>query len=118
LSYGKFAPIFLVGAFFMLAASAIRLSYFSTFGLVGGTKYTGLALDNNNLFLVFIFLFESFLSENIFLVVLSISCLGLAALNVSEIKTSKLSGEMRNVVSLALYTIAMSAIYIWKMLSI
>ncbi len=49
LSYGKFEPIFLVGAFLMLAASAIRLSYFSTFGLAGGTKYTGLALDNNNI---------------------------------------------------------------------
>ena len=31
MSYGKFAPIFLIGAFFMVAASAIRLSYFSTF---------------------------------------------------------------------------------------
>ncbi|HIJ26874.1 MAG TPA: CDP-alcohol phosphatidyltransferase, partial [Gammaproteobacteria bacterium] len=29
LSYGKFDPIFLLGAFLMLAASAIRLSYFS-----------------------------------------------------------------------------------------
>ncbi|MFK5977102.1 MAG: CDP-alcohol phosphatidyltransferase family protein, partial [Sulfurovum sp.] len=30
LSYGKFEPIFLVGAFIMIAAAAIRLSYFST----------------------------------------------------------------------------------------
>ena len=36
LSYGKFDPIYLVGAFIMVAASAIRLSYFSTFGLSGG----------------------------------------------------------------------------------
>ncbi len=31
LSYGKFEPIFLIGAFIMLAASALRLSYFVTF---------------------------------------------------------------------------------------
>ena len=47
LSYGKFEPIFLVGAFIMIAAAAVRLSYFSTYGLAGGTKYTGHALDNN-----------------------------------------------------------------------
>ncbi len=56
LSYGKFSPVFLPVAFFVLAASAIRLSYFSTFGLSDESKYTGLALDNNSIALVFIFL--------------------------------------------------------------
>jgi len=87
LSYGKFAPIFLLGAFLMLAASAIRLSYFSVFGLAGGSKYTGLALDNNSIILVFIFLFEGAFSEGVFSVILYLSGLGLAALNVSQIKT-------------------------------
>ena len=59
MSFGQFDPIFLDGAFVMLAAAAIRLSYFSTFGLSGDAKYTGLALDNNSLILVFVFLFES-----------------------------------------------------------
>ncbi len=40
LSYGKFDPIFLLGAFLMVAGAAIRLSYFSTFGLAGGKHYT------------------------------------------------------------------------------
>jgi phosphatidylglycerophosphate synthase len=44
LSYGNFDPIFLAGAFLMLAASAIRLSYFRTFGLSEEAQYTGLAL--------------------------------------------------------------------------
>ena len=52
LSYGQFAPIFLVGAFIMLATSALRLSYFATFGLSDGSRYTGLALDNNSLVIV------------------------------------------------------------------
>ena len=116
LSYGNFDPIFLAGAFLMLAASAIRLSYFSTFGLSDELKYTGLALDNNNIILVFIFLLESILSQGIFSVVLYASGVGLAILNVSQIKTPKLSGNPRNVYLLAIYTFAMSAVYGWKLL--
>jgi phosphatidylserine synthase len=116
LSYGKFDPIFLPGAFLMLAASAIRLSYFSTFGLVDGSKYTGLALDNNNLILVCIFLFESTFSPGAFPAILYVSCLALAALNVSQIKTPKLSGNPVNVYILAIYTLGITGIYSWKLL--
>ena len=116
LSYGKFDPIFLAGAFIMLAASAIRLSFFSTFGLTDGSKYTGLALDNNNIILVFIFLFESTFSQGDFPAILYVSCLGLAALNVSQIKTPKLSGNPVNVYILAIYTLGMTGIYSWKLL--
>ena len=116
LSYGNFDPIFLAGAFLMLAASAIRLSYFSTFGLSEGAKYTGLALDNNNIILVFIFLFESILSQGVFSVVLYASGVGLAILNVSQIKTPKLSGNPANVYILAFYTLAITSVYGWKLI--
>ncbi len=116
LSYGKFDPIFLLGAFLMLAAGVIRLSYFSVFGLAGGSKYTGLALDNNNIILVFVFLFEGVFSQGIFSVVLYVSGLGLAALNVSQIKTPKLSSNPINVYILAIYTLGMTGIYGWKLL--
>jgi len=116
LSYGKFEPAFLPGAFLMLGAGAIRLSYFSTFGLADGAKYTGLAIDNNNIALVFIFLFEGLFSSGVFSVILYVSGLGLAALNVSKIKTPKLSGKPINVVLLAAYTLAMTVIYGWKLL--
>ncbi len=116
LSYGKFEPIFLIGAFIVLAASAIRLSYFSTFGLSGGEKYTGLALDNNSIILVFIFLFESFFSSGIFSFVLYVSCLALAILNVSQIKTPKLSGRPINVYGLAIYTLGITFLYGGKLL--
>jgi len=111
LSYGKSDPIFLVGAFIMIAAAAIRLSYFSTYGLAGGTKYTGLALDNNSLILVSIFLLESIVSNEAFTIILYISGVGLAILNVSGIKTPKLSGNPRNVYLLAAYTLGITAIY-------
>lgn len=116
MSYGKFEPVFLVGAFLMLAAAAIRLSYFSTFGLAGGTKYTGLALDNNNIILVSVFLLEGIFSGSVFTVILYVSGVGLAALNVSQIKTPKLSGNPVNVYILALYTLGITAIYGWKLL--
>jgi phosphatidylserine synthase len=116
MSYGKFEPIFLAGAFLMLAASAIRLSYFSTFGLSSDSKYTGLALDNNSIILVFIFIFEGFVSEQIFSVVLYVSGLALAALNVSQLKTPKFSGNPINVYILAIYTLGITCLYGWKLL--
>jgi len=116
LSYGKFDPIFLPLAFIVLAASAIRLSYFSTFGLSDASKYTGLALDNNNIILVFVFLLESVLPSVIFSLVLYVSALGLAALNMSQIKTPKLSGNPRNVFLLAFYTLGITGFYTWKLL--
>lgn len=116
LSYGKFEPVFLVGAFIMIAAAAIRLSYFSTYGLAGGTKYTGLALDNNSLILVSVFLLESFVSSGTFTIILYLSGVGLAILNISEIKTPKLSGNPINVWLLAIYTLGITAIYSFKLI--
>jgi len=115
LSYGNFEPIYLIGAFIMLAAAAIRLSYFSTYGLTGD-KYTGLALDVNSLVIVFVFLLEGFVSSDIFVIILYITGVGLAILNVSEIKTPKLSGNPRNVYILATYTLVITAIYSLKLL--
>jgi len=111
LSYGKFEPLFLIGAFIMVSAAAIRLSYFSTYGLAGGTKYTGLALDNNSLILVAIFLLEGVVSHGTFTIILYISGVTLAILNISEIKTPKLSGNPRNVWLLGAYTLGMTVIY-------
>ena len=116
MSCGKFDPVFLPGAFLMLAAGAIRLSYFSTFGLADGSKYTGLAIDNNSIALVFLFLFEGLFGPNVFAIILYAAGLGLAALNVSQISTPKLSGKPINVVLLATYTLAITAIYGWKLL--
>ena len=116
LSYGQFDPLFLPLAFVVLAASAIRLSYFSTYGLSDESKYTGLALDNNNIILVSVFLLEGILPGGIFSVVLYLSALGLAVLNVSQIKTPKLSGNPRNVILLACYTLGITALYSWKLL--
>ena len=60
LSYANFNPLFLPVAFIMLVFAAIRLSYFSTFGLSNDAKYTGLAIDNNTIILVFLFMFSEY----------------------------------------------------------
>lgn len=115
LSFGNFDPILLPVAFILLAASAIRLSYFSTFGLSDASKYTGLALDNNSIILVSIFLLESVIPVEIFSMILYVSALVLATLNVSQIKTPKFSGNPRNVYLLAFYTLGITAVYAWKL---
>jgi len=117
LSYGKFDSIFLIGAIFLVSTAAIRLSYFSTYGLINGKKYTGLALDNNSLILVSIFLLEGSIGSEIFTIILYFSMITLGILNISEIKMSKLSGNTRNVWLLAIYTLIITAIYGWKFLN-
>jgi len=117
MSYGGFDPLFLVGAFIMIAASGIRLSYFSTYGLAGGTHYTGLALDNNSLIMVFVFSFETLFCTAAFTPILYATGLILAALNVSSrIKTPKLSGNPINVYLLGTYTVLITGIFAWKLI--
>jgi len=115
MTYGNYSPIFIAAAFVMIACSALRLSYFVTYGLGDENKYTGLALDNNSLLLVFVLLFEPFFSRASFSIPLLIACVGLAALNVSQIKTPKFSGNPVNVYILASYTLLVTVICAWRL---
>ena len=116
LSYAEFNPAFLPIALIMLMFGAIRLSYFSTFGLSDDAKYTGLAIDNNSILLIFIFMFADYFERPVFAIILALSGLCLAILNVSQIKTPKLSGKPINVVLLMVYTFAVTAIYSWTLI--
>jgi phosphatidylserine synthase len=109
LSYGHFSPWFIPGAFIIVATGVLRLSHFNVFGLVDGSTYTGLALDNNVIVLVFAFLFNGLLGRTRFAVALYILLLLLAALNVAPIKTHKFAG--RWYYALIVYTLALSVIY-------
>lgn len=115
LSYANFNPAFLPIAFIMLVFGAIRLSYFSTFGLSGDAKYTGLAIDNNSIILVFLFMFSGFFDRSVFSILLGVSGLCLSVLNVSQIKTPKLSGNPVNVALLAAYTLFVTIFYGWTL---
>lgn len=116
LSYADFNPIFLPVVFVMLVFGSVRLSYFSTFGLSDDAKYTGLAIDNNSIILVFVFMFAGYFDRSVFAIILATVGLCLAILNVSQIKTPKLSGNPVNVFLLAIYTLAVSMIYGWTLL--
>ena len=111
LTYAKFNPFFLLVAFIMLVFGAIRLSYFSTFGLSADGKYTGLAIDNNSIVLVFIFMFASEFDQSSFSVFLGVTGTCLAVLNISQLKTPKLSGNSTNVALLAIYTLGVTVFY-------
>ena len=113
LSYANFNPLFLLVAFIMLVFSAIRLSYFSTFGLSNDAKYTGLAIDNNSIILVFLVMFSEFFEKFDFSIFLALSGLFLSILNVSQIKTPKLSGKPIYVFLLAIYTLTVTFVYSW-----
>ena len=117
LSYANFNPFFLPVAFIMLVFGALRLSYFSTFGLSSDAKYTGLAIDNNSLILVFLFIFSRYFEQASFSVFLAFSGTILAILNISQIKTPKLSGNPINVCFLTIYTLIITFIFGWDLLA-
>jgi phosphatidylserine synthase len=114
LSYGNFSPWYIPGAFVIVAIGVIRLSYFNVFGLVDKSTYWGLALDNNVIILVFLFLFEGLVGPAIFGPFLYALLMALCALNVAPIKTPKFAG--RWYYAITAYTLVLTLIYGWKLL--
>lgn len=114
LSYGRFSPWFLPGAFIIVGTGVIRLSYFNVFGLVDKSTYMGLALDNNVIILAFVFLFEGLVDRTVFAIFLYILLVGLAVLNVAPIKTPKFSG--RWYYALIGYCLVLNAVFGWRLL--
>ena len=111
LSYGKFNPWFLPGAFLIVAAGVIRLSYFNIFGLIDNKTYMGLALDNNVIGLAFVFLFEGFVTQSAFAIILYALLMGSAALNLAPIRTPKFAGKWFYV--LVAYSFVLSMVFGW-----
>lgn len=109
LSYGNYSAWYLPGAFIIIAASAIRLSYFNVYGLIDSKTYTGLALDNNVLILAFAFLFESYFEHATFSILIYGLLLLLAVLNLSSIPTPKFGGKWTYV--LVAYVISLTAVF-------
>jgi phosphatidylserine synthase len=115
LSVGNFGPWFLPGAFLILATGVVRLSYFNVFGLVDGSTYRGLALDNNVLILALLFVFRGAVSASVFVPATYVALMALAALNVSSIRTPKLGGGWYYV--LISYAACLSAVFGWRLLT-
>lgn len=109
LSYGEFSPWFLPGTVALIAAGAIRLSYFNVFALQGGMAYMGLSIDVNGLLVTFVFLFEGFVDQGVFQGILYGAVILLAVLNVSPFQMPKLVGVWYYIV--AAYVFALTAVY-------
>jgi CDP-diacylglycerol--serine O-phosphatidyltransferase len=114
LSYGEFSPLFLPGAFLIIAACAIRLSYFNVFGLNEDSSYIGMAVDNNGIILAFVFLFESILNHTFFSLLIYLIIVAMAVLNVAPIRTPKFTGKW--VYVLTAYVLGLTTIYGWMLL--
>ena len=115
LSYGDFNPWYLPGAFLIVAAGVLRLSYYNVYGLVSNSTFSGLAIDNNGIFLVLFFVLNSFISESTFAILLYVLILSLAVLNVAPIKTPKLSSGIWYFV-IVTYALVATLFYSWQLL--
>jgi len=111
LSYGKFSPWFLLGAFLIIATSTIRLSYFNIFGLNDDKTYMGLALDNNVIILAFVFLFEDFINHTVFSIILYALLMVFLVFNLAPVRTPKFAGKW--FYALIVYTLVLTVIYGW-----
>lgn len=111
LSYSQFNPWFLPGAFLILAASAIRLSYFNIFGMIDKKTYTGLALDNNVILLAMLYLFEGLFTYTLFSTILYVVMMIMLGFNLASIHTYKFAGKWFYV--LIGYTVLMTVVYGW-----
>ena len=112
LSYGKLSPWCVPGAFVILSAGVMRLSYFNVFGLADKLAYTGLAVDNNAIILAFVFLFEGLIDRDTFTVILYATLMTVAAMNVAPIQTPKLTGGWYN--GLVVYVLVLTAVFGWR----
>ena len=72
----------------------------------------GLALDNNALVLAFVFLLDGLVLRGTFAVILYITLLALAAMNVAPVRTPKLTGEWYY--ALVVYALVMTAVFGWR----
>ena len=109
LSYGGFSGWYVPGAFLMLAAAALRLSYFNVYGLgETATHYTGVPTDLVLLSFASILLLDGVLPLDAFRAVLYVSSVVLAALMVSAFKVRKLVGSWYYVLPVVACLIALA----------
>lgn len=115
LSYGNYNIWFLPGAFVIIAASAIRLTYFNVYGLIDSKTYKGFPLDNNVLILALVFVFEGFFTPFVFSIIIYTLMMLLSALNLSSISTPKFGGKW--VYALVAYVVVMTSVFGWMLMN-
>jgi phosphatidylserine synthase len=113
LSVGEFSPWFIPGAFALVAAGVLRLSYFNVFDLEDESTYLGLPIDHNVIFLALVFLLEGHISRTAFAIVLYAAIVMLAALSVMPFRVPKVGGRWYYV--FAVFVVSLTAVYGWRL---
>ena len=93
LAYGGFGAAYIPGAFALVGAAAMRLSYFNVHGLdERTTRYVGMPTDQAIIAFAAVMLLDGPLDRGLFQVVLYGSAMAIAALMVSSLRVPKLTG--------------------------
>jgi len=113
LSIGGFSPWFIPGAFALVAAGALRLSYFNVFGLEDESTYLGLPIDHNVILVALVFLLEGLVGRTAFAIVLYVAIVMLAVLNVMTFRMPKVGGRWYYVFTV--FVVSLTAVYGWRL---
>ncbi len=113
LSYAEFSLWAFPGAFLLLAAGVVRVSYFNSFCSGQDRNYVGLTIDCNLIAVPLVFLLDGPLGHTAFMVCLYSTLVVLAILNVSSFRMPKPSAGSYYVISF--YVFALSLFYAWRL---
>lgn len=108
LSYGEISGWYVPGSFVLVAAAALRLSYFNVYGLgPSATHYTGLPTDLVILSFTAVLLLDVIVPDGAFPLTLYAATVGLAGLMVSSFQMPKLDGAWYVVLPIVACVIAL-----------
>jgi len=113
LSVGAFSPWFIPGAFAIVAAGVLRLSYFNVFGLDDDASYLGLPIDHNIILLSMVFLLEGQIGGPEFAIVLYVATVLIAMLSITPFRMPKLVGYWYYVFTG--FVVTLTAVYGWRL---
>ena len=113
LSYCEFSLWAFPGAFMLLAAGVVRLSYFNSFSLGQDSACVGLTIDSNLIAVPLVFLLDGLLGDAVFVTCLYATIVVLAILNVSSFRMPKPRAGSYYVITL--YAIGLSLFYAWRL---
>ncbi len=113
LSYSEFSLWAFPGAFMLLAAGVVRLSYFNSFCSGQDPIYVGLTIDSNLIAVPLVFLLDGPLGRTGFVVCLYATIVVLAILNVSSFRMPK--PRAGSYYLIAFYVLGLSLFYAWRL---
>lgn len=113
LSYSEFSLWAFPGAFLLLAAGVVRLSYFNSFCSGQNPRYIGLTIDSNLIAVPLVFLLDGLLGHAGFVACLYATIVVLAILNVSSFRTPKPRAHSYYVITV--YVFGLSLFYAWRL---